>query len=345
MTSGFMCYVNENGIQKGIICSMYMHNVWSEDLTSHNIELHYEIASDLAMRYLVFAISSNNYEWEVLHVQDSTNNAIAHVTIPDKYDGAVKFGIKLYDTAPTVGAILNVGFDYVVTGGINMPVVGPNDKIQMTCATPQATIYYTLDGSTPSASKTKYSAPFSVDKSCTIKAIGVKSGLNNSAVSTLEVEYQGGGEIIPPNPPVIEEFEDMIKKSYSLTGRGTTDSLGFTFNEGDELANDVKSNNFILAKIKFSNFGGLGDTFVHDTPASVDIMNNRPEHAILVLKSNVQFYFSLADFTLWINNATSDETLASLTLIDVYGVGEDAINSMKQALASANITIDVYLES
>lgn len=228
------------------------------------------------------------------------------------------------------------------------PVISFNEDTAMvtiTCETVGSSIYYTLDGSTPSASKTKYTGAFSVDKSCTIKAIGVKSGLNNSAVSTLEVEYQGGGEVIPPNPPVIEEFEDMIKKSYSLTGRGTTDSLGFTFNEGDELANDVKSNNFILAKIKFSNFGGLGDTFVHDTPASVDIMNNRPEHAILVLKSNVQFYFSLADFTLWINNATSDETLASLTLIDVYGVGEDAINSMKQALASANITIDVYLES
>ena len=225
------------------------------------------------------------------------------------------------------------------------PVISFNEgtaTVTITCETVGSSIYYTLDGSTPSVSKTKYSAPFSVDKSCTVKAIGVKSGLNNSAVSTLEVEYQ---VIIPPNPPVIEEFKDMIKKSYSLTGRGVTASLGFTFNEGDELANDVKSDNFILAKIKFSNFGGLSDTFIHDTPVSVDIMSNSADNTILVLHADVQFYFALADFMLWINNSVSDETLASMSLIDVYSIGEDNINGMKQALASANITIDVYLES
>lgn len=158
------------------------------------------------------------------------------------------------------------------------------------------------------------------------------------------VEYQIG-EIIPPNPPVIEEFEDMIKKSYSLTGRGTTTSLGFTFNDGDELANDVKSNNFILAKIKFSNFGGSGDVFAHDTPVSVDIMNNSADNTILILHADVQFYFALADFTLWINNSISDTTLATMSILDVYNIGDEAINTVKQALASANITIDVYLES
>lgn len=219
------------------------------------------------------------------------------------------------------------------------PVISFNEDTAMvtiTCETVGSSIYYTLDGSTPSVSKTKYSAPFSVDKSCTIKAIGVKSGLNNSSVATL----------IPPNPPVIEEFEDMIKKSYSLTGRGTTTpDVGFTFNDGDELANDVKSNNFILAKIKFSNFGGLGDQFAHDTPVSVDIMNSSADHSILVLHADVQFYLVLADFMLWINNSNNDPTLATMSLIDVYGVGDEKITGFKQTLASANITIDVYLES
>lgn len=273
MTSGFMCYVNQNGVQKGIICSMYTHNIWSDDLTSHDIELHYEIASDLAMRYLVFAISSNNYEWEVLHVQDSTNNAIAHVTIPDKYDGTVKLGIKLYDTAPTVGAILNVGFDYVVTGGINMPVVGPNDKIQMTCATPQATIYYTLDGSTPSASKTKYSVPFSVDKSCTIKAIGVKSGLNNSAVSTLEVEYQGG-EVNPPTPTITEEV-NMIKKSFHIAKPENSGTDFTCAGANDFLIECYNSGELVFGKVKINTpYGILVAESGYIMPANLHFMGN-----------------------------------------------------------------------
>lgn len=106
------------------------------------------------------------------------------------------------------------------------PVISFNEdtaKVTITCETVGSSIYYTLDGSTPSASKTKYNAPFSVDKSCTIKAIGVKSGLNNSAVSTLEVEYQGGGD-----PPITEEV-NMIKKTIQI------DEL--KFNEMIQLSN------------------------------------------------------------------------------------------------------------
>lgn len=103
-----------------------------------------------------------------------------------------------------------MGFNYVAKEGINVPSVHPDDKIEITCATPEATIYYTLDGSTPSASKTKYTGAFSVNESCTIKAIAVKAGMNNSSVATLEVEYQGG-----VNPPIAEEV-NLIKKSIKI---------------------------------------------------------------------------------------------------------------------------------
>ena len=136
MTSGFMLYIKQDDIQKGVICSLYTHNAWNEDLTSRNIVLEYDIASDLSMRYLVFAITSNGYEWEILHVQDSQNDTVtAQITIPDTYLGSVKFGVKLYDTPPTVGSILHVGFDYVVNGGIDLISNDGTEKIQLTCNT------------------------------------------------------------------------------------------------------------------------------------------------------------------------------------------------------------------
>lgn len=54
----------------------------------------------------------------------------------------------------------------------------------ITCETEGATIYYTTNGSTPTASSTEYSAPFDVALDVTVKAIAVKDGMRNSAVAS-----------------------------------------------------------------------------------------------------------------------------------------------------------------
>lgn len=51
------------------------------------------------------------------------------------------------------------------------------------CAVSGATIYYTLDGSTPTTSSTQYTSAIALTQSCTIKAIAVKSGMTNSGVA------------------------------------------------------------------------------------------------------------------------------------------------------------------
>lgn len=51
-------------------------------------------------------------------------------------------------------------------------------------STEGATIYYTTDGTTPTALSTAYSAPIAIEKAMTIKAIAVKEGLENSEVAT-----------------------------------------------------------------------------------------------------------------------------------------------------------------
>lgn len=183
----FMCYIEEGGAIHGTICSQYMEHGWYSDLNSRSIKLIFELGSTLTMRYLAFAVSSDNVNWEVLHVQDSQNNTDADVTIPETYDGTVKFGIKLYDAPPTVGSILNVGFDYVITGGIEIMATTPSDvkKIAMSCATTGATIKYTLDGTDPTDESTDYIEEIEVEVPVTIKARGYKDGLLDGDVATL----------------------------------------------------------------------------------------------------------------------------------------------------------------
>lgn len=56
-------------------------------------------------------------------------------------------------------------------------------QVTMACATAGASIYYTTDGSTPSAASTLYSEPLTLSDTTTVKAIAVKGG-ESSAVTT-----------------------------------------------------------------------------------------------------------------------------------------------------------------
>ena len=62
--------------------------------------------------------------------------------------------------------------------------VNSGTEVTITCATEGAKIYYTTDGSEPTASSTEYTGAISVTEAVTIKAIAVKSGMNDSAVAS-----------------------------------------------------------------------------------------------------------------------------------------------------------------
>ena len=62
----------------------------------------------------------------------------------------------------------------------------PSTNVTITCGTDDADIYYTTDGTAPSASSassTKYTGAFSVNNTTTIKAIAVKDGMTDSEVA------------------------------------------------------------------------------------------------------------------------------------------------------------------
>ena len=59
-------------------------------------------------------------------------------------------------------------------------------SVSISCATEGASIYYTLDGSTPDESSTLYASPIIISETTTVKAIGMKEGYLNSSVATAE---------------------------------------------------------------------------------------------------------------------------------------------------------------
>ena len=62
--------------------------------------------------------------------------------------------------------------------------VNSGTSVTITCATDGAKIYYTTDGSDPTAESTEYTDAISVTPPMTLKAIAVKDGMNNSSVAS-----------------------------------------------------------------------------------------------------------------------------------------------------------------
>ncbi len=73
----------------------------------------------------------------------------------------------------------------LVSDPVIMPPAGAYTQSQLVSigtSTPEASIYYSLDGSDPSPRKSLYSSPFVVEPGTLVKAIATKAGLQNSNV-------------------------------------------------------------------------------------------------------------------------------------------------------------------
>ena len=83
------------------------------------------------------------------------------------------------------------GIDYPVKQTVATPTfsvaegaVNSGTSVTISCATEGAKIYYTTDETEPTASSTEYTEAISVTEAVTLKAIAVKSGMNDSVVAS-----------------------------------------------------------------------------------------------------------------------------------------------------------------
>lgn len=145
-----------------------------DDHTTTDVDVAWNVASSL---------------YVVTNLAEQTFPVTGTVILPDgiDYDG--------YPQSLTTTITVTVNSAPAVAAPTADPVAGTYDKakeVTLFCSTAGASIYYTLDGTNPTTTSTKYTSPFplAVDpageniKTYTVKAIGVKDGMNNSEVFT-----------------------------------------------------------------------------------------------------------------------------------------------------------------
>ena len=128
-------------------------------------------------------IITSNVEGTVIYytldgTDPTTGSDIYSKPIPVSGNCTLKVMVVQPDFFPSDIAVFEVNWFKV-----EAPVVTLDGfYVTMSCSTPDARIYYTLDGTTPTEESIRYSRELTMSNTCTIKAIAVKENWNNSLV-------------------------------------------------------------------------------------------------------------------------------------------------------------------
>ena len=91
-------------------------------------------------------------------------------------------------------------------------------SVTITCETDDAVIYYTIDGTTPSASSTQYTTPVAIGETTTLKAIAIKNNVSSTITSATYTI----------NLPENEEESKTWDLSIDETATASDDALTWT---------------------------------------------------------------------------------------------------------------------
>lgn len=140
---------------------------------------------------------------------------------------AVRSGLPDSPVAVSVITITNPGICATPVIAPGSGTYGPSQMVSLSCTTSGAALYYTTNGNTPvvGTSFTKlYTAPFFQQNSATIRALAVKSGLQNSpvAVATLIITNPAATVATPSITPLSGTYGSPQTVTLSTLTLGAT---------------------------------------------------------------------------------------------------------------------------
>jgi len=144
---------------------------------------------------------------------------------------AIKDGARNSDIASE--EVVNPNYKQAETPVITSAENGNMVTVTITSATAGASIYYTINGNTPTASSLLYTAPFDIAASCTVKAIAAKENMQTSEVAS--------EDIVNPNyvPRTKQLYWADFNEQPDLWGLDDTDVFASGSAAGEKTYSDV----------------------------------------------------------------------------------------------------------
>lgn len=180
-----------------------------------------------------------------------------------------------FGNPPSMGCY-EAGGIATVKNPVFAPVSGttfyPSTNVTLACATADASIYYTLDGSDPTDSSTLYDGPIAISATTTIKARAYKQDMDPSAIISATYTYEE--PVIPLEPIVLGEVSARPGTDYN----GNSVAVAFT--------GDIPAGAAVTASITIGgvNYAGVVDAangvMTFDVPANVVTAGNTYEGTI-----------------------------------------------------------------
>ena len=147
-----------------------------------------------------------------------------------------------------------ISFDFVGISNVATPTFSPAggryadaQTVAISCTTTGAAIYYTLDGSTPTASSTPYTSALTISQTTTVKAVAVKDN-EQSAVAT--ATYKIGASASNPDTKtfkLVTSTDDLEAGMRYIIACGSKNMAAGAMGSGTFLSNvSVTSSNDII---------------------------------------------------------------------------------------------------
>lgn len=161
-----------------------------------------EVATDMVNTYVRFegvtiteGTAANNYVMSDASGEIALFNQFNNAQYYDLVEVATGENLTVYGFVAIHSGAIQIlpvkvtnasGKEVVAAPTFSVPAgeVAEGTEVAIECATEGATIYYTLDGTNPTAASTVYSTPVVINEALTIKAIAVKDGMDDSAIAS-----------------------------------------------------------------------------------------------------------------------------------------------------------------
>jgi len=203
----------------------------------------------------------------------------------------------------------------VVLPKVSTPIISPNGgtftsstQVTLSCSPSDATIRYTTNGSTPTSSSTLYTGAFTVSSSCTVKALGFKSGYTDSDVAPASFTINPTPKVATPS---ISPNGGTFTSSQQMTLSCSTSSaeIRYTTNESTPTSSStLYTGPFTVSSSCTVKACGFKSGYTDSDVASASFtINPTPKVATPIISPNGGTFTSLPTITL--SCSTQDTTI------------------------------------